>query len=122
MVFTAVSTVLLRMGAATTSLLLGHLFLLNALKKTGCLVEMEPQWTKNISSEIVCNFFYFFFVLYAVMAIFALVSFISMFFFELPKGVLFVTAVQGVLTLGIAITSTLFHYLVCDRALLGRRN
>jgi hypothetical protein len=83
---------------------------------------MEPQWTKNISSQIVCNFFYFFFVLYAVMAIFAVVSFTSMFFFDLPKGVLFVTAIQGLLMIGVATTTALFHYLVCDRALLSGRN
>ena len=27
---------------------------------------MEPNWTKNIPSSTVCNFFYMFFVVYAV--------------------------------------------------------
>jgi hypothetical protein len=71
---------------------------------------------------MIFNFFYFFFVLYAVMAIFAAVSFTSMFFFDLPKGVLFVTAVQSLLMVGLATTTALFHYLVCDRALLSRAN
>lgn len=83
---------------------------------------MEPEWTKNISSEVVCNFFYFFFVLYVVLALFAVVSLISMFLMPLPKSVLFVTGVQGFLMVGIATTTALFHYLVCDRALLsGKR-
>ena len=79
---------------------------------------MEPQWTKNISSEVVCNFFYFFYVIYAVLAIFAVFSLISLFFIDLPKSVLIAGSIQGLLMLGIATTTALFHYLVCARALL----
>jgi hypothetical protein len=83
---------------------------------------MEPEWTKNISSETVCNFFYFFFVLYAVLAFFAVVSLISIFLMPLPRSVLFVTGVQGFLMIGLALTTALFHYLVCDRALLRNKH
>lgn len=79
---------------------------------------MEPQWTKNISSETVCNFFYFFYVVYAVIAIFALFSIIALFFMDLPKNILITTGIQSVLGLGIAVVTALFHYLVCARALL----
>lgn len=79
---------------------------------------MEPQWTKNISSETVCNFFYFFFVVYAVLAVFTVFSVISFFFMNLPKNVLIATGVQGVLMTVLATTTALFHYLVCARALL----
>jgi hypothetical protein len=79
---------------------------------------MEPQWTKDISSETVCNFFYFFYVVYAVLAILAVFSLIALFFGNLPKNVLIATSIQTLLVFGIATTTALFHYLVCARALL----
>ena len=79
---------------------------------------MEPQWTKNISSETVCNFFYFFYVVYAVLAIFGVFSLLSLFFMDLPKNILITTTIQSVLMLSVAIVTALFHYLVCARALL----
>jgi hypothetical protein len=82
------------------------------------MVEMEPEWTKNISSNAVCNFFYFFFVLYSVIAVFVVFTIISLFFMDLPKNILITTSIQNLLILGISITTALFHYLVCARALL----
>ena len=79
---------------------------------------MEPQWTKNISSEVVCNFFYFFYVIYAVLAVFTIFSFVALFFMPLPKNMLIIGSIQSLLLLGIAGTTALFHYLVCSRALL----
>jgi hypothetical protein len=79
---------------------------------------MEPQWTKNISSETVCNFFYFFYVIYAVLAVFTVFSLIALFFMDLPKNMLVAATVQGLLMAGVATATALFHYLVCARALL----
>lgn len=79
---------------------------------------MEPEWTKNISSEVVCNFFYFFYVIYAVIAILAVFSLISLFFMNVPKGVMIPIGIQGLLTGTVAAITALFHYLVCARALL----
>lgn len=79
---------------------------------------MEPQWTKTISSETVCNFFYFFFVLYAVLAIFTVFSLVALFFMDLPKNMLVAATVQGLLVAGVTTATALFHYLVCARALL----
>ena len=102
----------------TTGVFLGHLFLLWRGKKTESFVEMEPEWTKNISNEVVCNFFYFFYVLYAVLAVFAVFSLISLYFISLPKNIMIATGIQGVLMALLATTGALFHYLVCSRALL----
>jgi hypothetical protein len=88
------------------------------MKKTKTSVEMEPEWTKNISSEVVCNFFYFFYVIYAVFAIFAIFSLVALMFMDLPKNMLVMASVQSLLMLGVAGTTALFHYLVCARALL----
>jgi hypothetical protein len=79
---------------------------------------MEPEWTKNISSEVVCNFFYFFYVVYAVLAVFTVFSFVAVFFMQLPKNMILIAGIQSLLMLGLATTTALFHYLVCARALL----
>ena len=80
---------------------------------------MEPNWTKKISSETVCNFFYAFFVIYAIFAVISLLGLISLFVFasKLPKSVLITQGIYGLTTLGLATTMALFHYLICDRAL-----
>lgn len=79
---------------------------------------MEPQWTKNISSETVCNFFYFFYAVYAVLAILSVIGLIGVFFMGLPKNILIATSIQGILMAVLAGATALFHYLVCARALL----
>lgn len=80
---------------------------------------MEPEWTKNIPSSWVCNFFYAFFTVYAVFAVLTFFAFIGLFFMNLPKNQLIAMGMQSFLMLGIAGTTALFHYLVCSRALLG---
>ena len=87
-------------------------------KKGVSRIEMEPQWTKNISSETICNFFYFFYVIYAVLAIMSVFGLVGVFFMDLPKNILIATSIQGLLMATVAGTTALFHYLVCARALL----
>jgi hypothetical protein len=80
---------------------------------------MEPNWTKQISSETVCNFFFAFYVIYAIFAGISLLGLVGLFVFssKMPKGVLISQSLWGLITLGIATTMALFHYLICDRAL-----
>jgi hypothetical protein len=80
---------------------------------------MEPDWTKKISSETVCNFFYAFFLVYAFFAVVSLLGLVSIFVFasKLPKGIVITQSVYALVTLGLATTMALFHYLICDRAL-----
>jgi hypothetical protein len=79
---------------------------------------MEPQWTKQISNEIVCNFFYVFFVVYAVIAVIAFVGLIGIFsFLKVPKAQVGAAGLQGLIALALATTQMLFLYLICDRAL-----
>lgn len=84
---------------------------------------MEAEWMKQIPNESICNFFYVFFVVYAVFAVLSLVSFIGVFtFMKVPKGLLAVHGVQAFISLGIAATMMLFHYLICDRALSPKKD
>lgn len=78
---------------------------------------MEPEWTKAIQSETICNFFYLFFVAYAVIAIISIVALIYS-ASVIPKSMVLPLIVQGLIPMAIAITATLFNYLICSRALL----
>ena len=73
---------------------------------------------KQISNELVCNFFYVFFVVYGVIAVISLVGVIGIFtFLKVPKGQLGAIGIQGLIGLALATTQMLFLYLICDRAL-----
>jgi hypothetical protein len=79
---------------------------------------MEPEWTKKISSGVVCNFYYFFFVFYAVVAVITIVGTIALFSqIKLPTGMIIASTFQSLIVFALAAVSALFHYLVCDRAL-----
>ncbi len=78
----------------------------------------EPDWTKNINSKTVCDFFYIFFIVYAVIAAIALIGMlITAFTAKLPKGLMFASVFTNLVVMAISGTTALFHYLVCTRAL-----
>ena len=82
---------------------------------------MEPEWTKAIPSETICNFFYFFFVVYAALVIFGIVAMIytAIVAKNIPKVLYLPLLLQGILPTTLAVAGALFHYLVCSRALLS---
>jgi len=53
---------------------------------------------------------------FAVISLFGLVSLFA-FSAKMPKGVLITQGIYALVTLGLATTMALFHYLICDRAL-----
>jgi uncharacterized RDD family membrane protein YckC len=82
---------------------------------------MEPEWTRQISNPMICNFFYVFFVVYAIFFVLSLLFTIGVFSYSSKMGkmgivmgtqALFITFLGGLLML--------FYYLICDRALLGK--
>jgi glucan phosphoethanolaminetransferase (alkaline phosphatase superfamily) len=82
---------------------------------------MEPAWMKKFSNNTVCNFFYFWFVVYAVFALMALFLTIGT-FFSIKKldffGVMVV--LQPFITLLLATAFMMFYYIICDRSLLAK--
>ena len=81
---------------------------------------MEPQWTKAISNETVCTFFYVFFIIYAVLFGLALLGVVAVALNMKKIGAAGLPlTIQAVVTAGIGGTAMLFYYLICDRALLG---
>jgi hypothetical protein len=78
---------------------------------------MEPEWTKRIPSWLVCDWFYAFFIIGAVISAGLLLLII---YLTTAGGVgkdggikLFMLVAQ----LGISLTSTLFYYVICARSL-----
>lgn len=81
---------------------------------------MEANWMKNIPSETICNFFYFFFVLYAILAVVTLLGTVGIFaLLRMPKTFMIATGFQSLVVFVLAGTSALFYYLICERALLA---
>lgn len=79
---------------------------------------MEPTWTKRIPSWAMCNWFYTFFVINAIVLallvsaiLYALVSRTAMKMITVPH------AFMALIQLTIAGTNMLFFYLICDRSL-----
>lgn len=82
---------------------------------------MEPAWMQKFSNNTVCNFFYFWFVVYAVFAVLALLLAVGT-FMSIKKLDLFgvMIVLQPVITLLIATAFMMFYYIICDRALLAK--
>jgi hypothetical protein len=79
----------------------------------------EPKWMQKISNATVCNFFYFFFVLYAIFTVLALVVMFGTFFAAKKLGTAgIIMSVQSVLTFLLGTSFMAFYYMICDRALL----
>jgi hypothetical protein len=82
---------------------------------------MEHEWMKNISSTSICNFFYFFFVVYAVIFVLSLLTVVgTALSVKVTAPMMFPLLANSILMTLIGGTMMLFHYLICDRALLAK--
>lgn len=78
----------------------------------------EPDWTKNIKSSTVCNFFYGFFWVYVALAVIAVIGMVYVFFtVKMTNGMMISAMFTKLLVIALSITMALFHYLICSRAL-----
>ena len=79
---------------------------------------MEPQWTKQVPNWLLCDWFYAFFVINAFVLTLLVVSVVYLIFSSgLPKGIRGIQIFFVMLQLVLTGTTTLFYYLICDRAL-----
>lgn len=84
---------------------------------------MEPEWTKAISSQTVCNVFYAFFIINAIIFVLSVLTTIGIFSYGKNMGTFgVVVGIQSILGALIAASITLSYYLVCDRALLAGKS
>jgi len=82
---------------------------------------MEAEWMQKIPSSAICNFFYAFFVLYAVIFVLSLAVTVGAIGYSKKMGTAGVLlGLQGVITTLLGGTAMLFYYLVCDRALINK--
>lgn len=82
---------------------------------------MEPEWTKQIPSDTICNFFYAFFVIYAIIFVLSLATTIGVIGYSKKLGAAGIAiGIQGVIMTLFGGVITLFYYLICDRALLAK--
>lgn len=82
---------------------------------------MEAEWMKQIPSSTICNFFYFFFVVYAIIFTLSIISVIGTALSAKASTPLLMSLLaNGILTSLIGGTMMLFYYLICDRALLSK--
>jgi hypothetical protein len=82
---------------------------------------MEAEWMKQIPSSTICNFFYFFFVVYAIIFTLSIISVIGTAMSAKANTPLLMSLLaNSILTSLIGGTMMLFYYLICDRALLSK--
>jgi len=82
----------------------------------------EPNWTKQISSEQVCSFFYAFAIIYGVIGGLGIGMVIWLLFFaKLPLHLAILFLIHVLITSSLAFITALFHYLICSRALLNSK-
>lgn len=80
----------------------------------------EPQWANSIPSEVVCNFFYFFFVIYAGIFVLGVLGLVGIFSSpKLSKFMSVPSAIGPMIGLTLAGVQALFFYLICSRGLLS---
>lgn len=83
---------------------------------------MEDEWMKQIPSSAICNFFYFFFVVYAIIFTLSIISVIgTALSMKSTPPIMMALVANGVLTSLIGGTMMLFYYLICDRSLLAKQ-
>jgi len=78
---------------------------------------------KQIPSSTICNFFYFFFVVYAIIFTLSIISVIGTAMSAKANTPLLMSLLaNSILTSLIGGTMMLFYYLICDRALLTKQS
>ncbi len=79
---------------------------------------MEPEWTKSVSNDTICNTYYLIFIFTFIAAIIAIISaFILPFLKGLSPTVKVMQGITLILNAFIAAFLSLIAYLMCDRAL-----
>jgi hypothetical protein len=82
---------------------------------------MEPEWMKNVPSNLICDTYYAFFIIYVIIFGLTLVSMAYTYFYlkgMSPVQKIGMLALNGLVSV-VAVTLVMFMYLMCDRALIA---
>lgn len=77
--------------------------------------DKEVDWTKEISNESVCTYYWYIFIITAIVSGVLLVSNVST---AIRQPKMAMPVLMTLPTLVLAVVNTLFIYIVCSRALL----
>lgn len=79
----------------------------------------EAAWMTAIPNTFVCNFYYTFFIIYAIILALTILSFVGVLLLAKGNKMLQITSgIQMLIAVALAGTAVLFNYLICSRALL----
>jgi hypothetical protein len=80
-----------------------------------------PEWTKTITSEVVCGYYYIMFIVACVFAAIAVLGLVGILLSKLPMSMKLASSVNVVLSGGLAVLSAMFLYIMCTRSLLEKK-
>ncbi len=75
----------------------------------------EVDWTKDISSETICTYYYYVFIITAVLGGLVVIWQASLIYKYPKSATLLLTSMPGTI---LAVVNALFLYIICSRALL----
>ena len=79
--------------------------------------NFEPKWTKKISNDTICRWFYIFFIANIIVVALVLAAGVYALVIKGSSRVTSGSVFFALLQLIVAGTNTLFFYLICDRSL-----
>lgn len=80
---------------------------------------MEPEWSRQISSNTICTTYYYLFVINAAVFVFVILTTLALLFnYKMTTGMMIGVGINGLLTAVLAAIFALFQYLICTRSLL----
>ena len=82
---------------------------------------MEPEWSKQIESATICNYFYILAVAYAVLGGLGLLNFVFGASAKLPVSIKLFGLLFYAFFFMVILTFYFFMYILCDRALLAKK-
>ncbi len=80
-------------------------------------MEREQEWTKGITSNVVCGYFYITFMIVSVIAGLIFLGDVIMFVRKPSPGHVMVL-IRSLVPIALAVANALFMYIVCARSLL----
>ncbi len=81
----------------------------------------HPEWTESVSSETICGYYYIMFIITCVVVAIAVFGVFGILMSKMPMMFKISSVFQLLVSGGIAVVGAMFLYIMCDRALLGKK-
>ena len=80
-----------------------------------------PAWTKSISSETICTYYYVMFIIACVVVGIAVFGLVGIFMSKMPLMFKVGAATNVLVSGGLAVLGAMFLYVMCTRSLLEKK-